>query len=127
MNSSPCLGSLFVLTATRKKQIDFFADYLDQILVNQIVAFAPHEKESIMATTRIRLEKIEQGDYESVEDLLEEDPLPVRFDLHEDAVNFLRRKHLSDVNDDATLQDIYMSVSRFGLLRERVAEKDRQA
>ena len=105
-----------------QRQIDFFNDYLDGVFINQIVTFDPHEERSVTVKTRVRLDRIEQNDYSSVDDLLGKDPFSVRLDLHEDAVNFLKHKHLLTSNDDATLQDIYMSVSKFGLLRERNIE-----
>ena len=105
-----------------QKQVDFFTEYLDQIFINQIVTFDPHEERSVAIKTRIRLDRIEQNNYSCAEDLLGENPFSVRLDLHEDTVSFLKYKHLLNTDDDATLQDIYMSVSRFGLLRERNIE-----
>lgn len=105
-----------------QKQADFFTEYLDQVFINQIVKFDPHEERSVAIKTRIRLDKIEQNNYSCAEDLLSENPFSVRLDLHEDTVSFLKHKHLLNTDDDATLQDIYMSVSRFGLLRERNIE-----
>ncbi len=102
-----------------QKQVNFLTEYLDQILDNQIVNFDPHEKKSITIKTNIGLDKIEQNNYNTVDDLLREE-YPIEFSLHEDSVSFLRHKHLLSINDEAILQDIYMSLSRFGLLRQKI-------
>jgi len=100
-------------------QIDFFHEYLDNLLANQIVSFCSPERPSITVQTKILINNIELNCYNVVDDLWTETPLSVSFDLHEDSVNFLKNKNLENTHNDATLQDIYMSVSRFGLLRLR--------
>ncbi len=104
-----------------QNQMDFFTEYLDNILMHQIVSFEADEKPSVFVQTKLRLEAIEQNNYNSVEDLLRENWLSVEFKLHEDAVKFMRDRDrdLERTNSEATLQDIYMSVLRFGLLRQR--------
>lgn len=102
-----------------QKQIDFFVEYLDKILMNQIVSFSANEKASVTVQAKIRLDAIEQNSYNSVDDLSGETLLSNEFDFHEDTINFLRLRDLANMNNEATLQDIYMSVSRYGLLRQR--------
>lgn len=102
-----------------QKQIDFFAEYIDKIFINQIVSFGANDKTSVTVQTKIRLDAIEQNNYNSIDDLLGENLLSIELNFHEDVINFLRNRHLPSVNNDAMLQDIYMSVSRFGLLRQR--------
>jgi radical SAM superfamily enzyme YgiQ (UPF0313 family) len=102
-----------------QKQIDFFDEYLDKILMNQIVSFDTNEKPSITVQVKIRLDEIEQNSYNSVDDLSGENFLSIEFDYHEDTINFLKNKILTSDNNEATLQDIYMSVARNGLLRQR--------
>jgi len=102
-----------------QKQIEFFDEYLDKILMNQIVSFGVDEKSSVIVKTKIRLDAIEQNNYNSIGDLLGENYLFIEFDLHEDTIKFIKNRELRNLNNEATLQDIYMSVSRFGLLRQR--------
>jgi hypothetical protein len=102
-----------------QKQVDFFVEYLDKILMNQIVSFTANEKTSVTVQTRIRLDAIEQVNYNSVDDLSDENLLTIEFSFHENTIKFSRIRDLASQNDEATLQDIYMSVPRFGLLRQR--------
>lgn len=101
------------------KQINFFVEYLNEIFMNEIVSFVPNETRSIIIQTNIRLDAIERNDYNSVDDLLGEKFLSVEFDFHEDTINFLKKRGLVDVGGEAAIQDIYMLIARFGLLRQR--------
>jgi radical SAM superfamily enzyme YgiQ (UPF0313 family) len=102
-----------------QKQIDVLEEYLDKILFNKIVSFNGKENPSITIKTKINLDAIEQTKYNFIDDLLGKEILFVDYDLHEDTIAFLRNRGFVDVNDEGGLQDIYMSVSRFGLCRHR--------
>lgn len=102
-----------------RKQMDFFVEYLDKIFINQIVSFRQNEKSSITVDTKIKLDAIEQNIYNSVDDLSGDKILSIEFIFHKDTIDFMRDRDLANMDDEATLQDIYMSVSNFGLLRQR--------
>lgn len=113
----------FVRTITNeKKQVDFFIEYIDNILALQVVSFNTNEVAIIHGQTKIRVDKIDQNNYTSMDDLLTHAQMSIEFTLHQDAVDFIKKKPLCNINDEVTLQNIYMSISRFGLLRLRRIE-----
>lgn len=101
------------------READFLERYVDEILAGQIVDFSANQKNPLRAESRVRFDKIERNDYSSVGDLLAERQFPLELLLHRDAVDFMREKALESIDDEKTIQDIYMTVSKFGLLRLR--------
>lgn len=102
-----------------QKEIEFFNEYLDKILMYQIVSFSANEEKFITVNAKIRLDTMEKISYISVDELLVNELLCIKLELHEDTINFLKERECVNINKDAILQDIYMSVSKFGLLRQR--------
>jgi hypothetical protein len=100
------------------KVIEFFSDYINNILAKQVVSFRSNEKTVVQQKTKVHLDKIERNDYNSVDELLSGNLLSLDLRLHDDAINFIRTSPLSDIDDEERLQNIYLSVSKFGLLRQ---------
>lgn len=114
----------FIITITSdKKQIDFFIDYIDNVLSAQIVSFHPDEKRITRVQSRIQIDNLLNNRFDSIEDLMNDTPLSIELLLHDDANELIQKKPLCDLNESA-LQDIYMSVSRFGLMRLPRAKND---
>lgn len=103
------------------KQIDFFEEYINNVLDKQIVSFSLNEEVIMQSRTKISFDKIEQNNYNSIDDLLTNDEVIVNFSLSMEAASFIQKKPLCSIADEATLQDIYMTVVRGGLLRQRKA------
>jgi len=107
----------FVDTITVDKNMRlFFHEYIDTILIPQIVSFNPDEHHVTTGISKIRVDVLQENKYHSIDELLNDVPLSLEFRLHNDAVTLIHTKHLESLND-TVLQDIYMSVSRFGLMR----------
>ncbi len=107
----------FIFTIIKdEKQIGFFIEYIDTILAAQIVSFHPNEETVTHGKSKIQIDKLLNDRFDSLEDLMSDTPLSIEFSLHDDANDLIQKKPLCDFNETA-LQDIYMSVSRFGLMR----------
>ena len=114
------LVKVFVSSVTDSpKAKAFFEEYLNNIFKNQIVTFKENEKTLLCTETKLDLEAVENGNYTSADDLFAGCSCAIDFELHEDSVNFLKSNHLSSASSDSALQDLYMKVSRFGLMRKR--------
>ncbi len=101
------------------KQVDFFVEYINNILIKQIISFSANEESVIQSQTKIRLDRIEQNNYDSIDNLLTNDKTLLDFSLPKEAVDFIQVRPLYSIADEATLQDIYMTVVRGGLFRQR--------
>lgn len=110
----------FVRMHGETKHVAFFDDYLDNILGKQVVRFIAREETTIVTQSRIPLDKIDRVGFGAADVLLTDIARQVSFTLHKDAMDFIQRKSISGlVEDDATLQDIYMTMSVYGLMRCR--------
>jgi radical SAM superfamily enzyme YgiQ (UPF0313 family) len=110
---------------TTDKQVAFFCDYIDNILDKQIVSFSPIEENAIQTQTHINIDRLKEENYDSIDDLSEGNKISVDLILHRDATNFIQKNHLHSFNDEKILQDIYMTVTRFGLLRTRKVSSEK--
>ncbi len=106
------------ISSITDKQYQFICNYIDNILNNQIVSFNAIENGLTETQTNISISKIEEGDYDSVDDLLMQDQQSLMLSLHRDAMRFINKKPLDSVENDVAIQDIYMTVANFGLMRE---------
>jgi hypothetical protein len=93
-------------------------DYLDTILDKQVVVFGENEDKVIVGHTSIYLDRL-KGDGPLTPDMLVGKERPLNFVLHKAAVEFIMKTPLVSVENDEAIQDIYMTVTRFGLLRLR--------
>jgi hypothetical protein len=110
----------FVRIHGATKHVAFFDDYLDNILEKQVVCFSMREETIIVTQSRISLDKIDKVDFGTSDSLLTNTAQQVSFTLHKDAMDFMQKKSISGLDkDDATLQDIYMTMSLHGLMRTR--------
>ncbi len=107
----------FVLKHNLENTIqEFFADYLDNVLEKQVVSFN-NELSEIPCKTRFNLKAIKYHTGKSLQDFYSPTHRHFKLALHQDTVDFIAGKHGCDFLSDDILQDIYMSISRFGLLR----------
>ena len=112
----------FVRSHCDEKQDDFFSEYLDNVLDKQIVHFHMKEEATVIAQSRIRLDKIDQQDFMAASDLLMDGTMQSFLTIHNDAWEFIQKHHISGTDkDEASLQDIFMSLPVHGLLRRRTA------
>lgn len=97
----------------------FFQDYLDNVLEGQIVSFRKGEETILQRRSAIRPDRLLEKDAgSSLADLQWPDG-PRTILMHPDAARLVEANPLIDPVDEKRLQDIYMSMSRFGLLRRR--------
>lgn len=102
------------------KEVVFFNDYIDNILAKQIVSFIPNEEAVVYSQSSILLDRIEQNNYSCVDDLLGDDRNLLEFELHRNAMDFIEKRiPNNNCSDESIIQDIYMTVTKFGLLRLR--------
>jgi len=97
--------------------IDLLNDYINNILSKQIVRFNVDEPDVIESETRIVWDKIMAGNFTSINELIDGKIRKIKLVLSNDANNYLKNKMLFAVPEETKYQDLYMSVSRFGLLR----------
>ena len=91
------------------EDMEFFEDYLTNILERQIVTFAADEPLVTTSKTYIRIKALALGEYESVNDLLSDVPMDIALTLHNDAVRFIQTSPVSNTQNEALLQDVYMN------------------
>lgn len=100
---------------TGGKALEFAAEYLDSWLAPRIVDFRPGADGPRSCRTRINPDKLPAAADGAA--FLNDEAVDYTLELHETAREFSRSFTLKDLDDEAALQNIYMTVSRFGLLR----------
>jgi hypothetical protein len=111
----------FIKIHSENKETDiFFNDYVDNILSNQIVSFSSTMPPVIHSKSKININKL-NNTKARIRDILKNEPTKIEFALHKDTIDFM--KYSYDVNqinnNDEMIQNIYSTVSRFGLIRTR--------
>jgi radical SAM superfamily enzyme YgiQ (UPF0313 family) len=104
-----------------KEQVYFFEDYVDNILAKQIVSFND-EKEFIECKTHIHIDRLNRKEYHSLKDLISKEAINYYFKWHKDSIEFIKNNPILNYENEDLLQDLYMSISRFGLMRIREIE-----
>jgi hypothetical protein len=104
-----------------KKQVYFFEDYIDNILAKQIVSFND-EKEFVESKTHIHIDRLKRKKYHYLKDLISKEAINYYFELHKDSIEFIKNNPILNYENEDLLQDLYMSISRFGLMRIREIE-----
>ena len=99
------------------KEMKFFEDYLTNILERKIVTFAADEPLVTTSQTYVRVEALALGEYKSVNDLLTDVPMDITLTLPNVAAKFIQTSPISNTQDEALLQDVYMNNSDLGLTR----------
>jgi len=110
--------------SSSEKEVVFFSDYIDNILAKRIVSFSSDEEAVVHSQSMIRLERLERNDYDCIDDLLADDKSLLEFELHKDALDFIQKKIPCSTDEEAIMQDIYMTITKFGLLRLRRAKSE---
>lgn len=92
-------------------------DYIDNIALPSVVSFAADDPVSVMTKTAVNVDRVSSA--RSYEELRAPEPMSLTLELHNDAQAFIRKSPVEDYADEGRLQDVYMTVSRFGLVRGR--------
>lgn len=105
------------VNAPRADERALLTDYIDNVLAPRIVSLRVGEEETVRSRTIIDLDRLRNGDYGSVGDLSIDNGKVFELRLHQDAIDFVRRSPILNTEDEESLQNAYMKISRFGLLR----------
>lgn len=90
------------------------ADFVENIALPRVTSFSLDEGEVVASTTSIDLDAVATA--ANLDELTSETPVTVKWELHPDAQRFMSRAGAGV--SETVLQDIYMTVSRFGLMRQ---------
>lgn len=94
---------------------ELLSDYVENLALGRVVSFAADEAEAVTIASRVDPATVATG--RTLDELALPEPAEVVLRLHRDAVQFIERSPVAGPHDEARIQDLYMNVSRFGLVR----------
>jgi len=94
--------------SSEEKVVDFFDDYLDNVLGKQIIDFSSPGDSSITTKTRINMERVGKDDYSSVNELLLSNNITLNLVMESEVANYLKQKPLNNLYNELLIEDIFL-------------------
>jgi len=91
-----------------RREHDLFDDYIDNVLLKQIVDFSKPQEYVVSTQTRVDVEAIKKNKYDSVDGLLGKSKVSCQLLLHDQARRIQERKKLIDINDEVEVQEFFL-------------------
>jgi len=94
-----------------KNIIAFFVDYLENVLIKQVIDFGGDEDPAIDTQTYVDTEKIEKGEYSTVDELITNQKITLQLSLDTQVLKYLEKRKLQNMDDELAMEDIFMANS----------------